>query len=54
MQTNYTGNGLRMLLKLTFKADVLVADGVHEQTIEIMSAVFEMCVGVAGVVNIED
>jgi hypothetical protein len=42
------------IVALPIHDGVLVADGVHEQTIEIMSAVFEMCVGVAGVVNIED
>lgn len=33
---------------------VLVAEEVHEQVIEIMKTVFEDCVGVSAVVNIED
>ena len=42
------------IVALPIHDGVLVADGVHEQAIEIMRAVFEECVGVAGVVNIEE
>ena len=42
------------IVALPIHDGVLVADGVHEQTIEIMKIVFEEYVCVAGVVNIED
>ena len=42
------------IVALPIHDGVLVADGVHEQTIEIMKIVFEEYVCVAGVVNIKD
>ena len=42
------------IVELPIHDGVLVADGVHEQTIEIMKIVFEEYVCVAGVVNIKD